>query len=60
MDWIWSPTITDAGSKKTLVGTPDAIKAMLAVLLTAKASDKTVSIFGGSYGDEPGWAAVVL
>lgn len=41
-----------------LVGTADAIKAMMAVALTAKASASTVDLSFGTYDGVSGWASV--
>lgn len=43
-----------------LVGTPDAIKAMLAVVLTAKASNADVTLTTGAGDNGTGWNNVIL
>ncbi len=46
---------------KDLVGTPEAIKMMLAAVMTAKASgDMTVTAFGGTVDGLTGWKTIIL
>ncbi len=47
-----------AGNKKALVGTPDAIKAMYATILTAQSKNATVDAWGGEYDSASGWATI--
>lgn len=47
-----------AGNKKSLVGTPEAIQAMYATILTAQASGDNISAWGGDYNSASGWATI--
>lgn len=43
-----------------LVGTADAVKAMLAMALTAKTSDATVQVYSGTVSEGTGWKTLIL
>ena len=47
-------------TQKTIVGTPEAQKAMFATALTAKTSGATVTVIGGSYNGDNGWIVLKL
>ncbi len=56
--------VTDAGShvtSKALAGTTDAIKAMLAIALTAKTTNSDVTVYGGTAGNGTvGWKTIII
>lgn len=43
-----------------LVGTADAVKAMLAMALTAKTTDSTVTVYSGTVDEGTGWKTLIL
>ncbi len=51
---------TSVEKSQKLVGTPEAIKAMLAVVLTAKASNADVTLTTGTGDNGTGWNNVIL
>ena len=45
---------------KPLVGTADAVKAMLAIALTAKTSNSNITVFSGTVPEGTGWKTIVI